>query len=71
MGISDFPKPNVKKMKAEGDVEGLIKALSYKDSDVQSKIAVALGEIGKPAVEPLIHVLKDEDSGVRKIVKKI
>lgn len=33
MGV--FGKPNIEKMKAEKDVEGLIKALKYKDREVQ------------------------------------
>ena len=49
------------------DVEGLIKALDYKDDyEIRSKAAKALGDIGdKKAVEPLIQALRDEYFHVR------
>jgi len=58
-----FFKPNVEKMKARKDVEGLIKALGYR-KDVtgytSGMAAKALGEIGDyRAVEPLIAALKE------------
>jgi len=46
-------------LKGRRDVEGLIKVLGHEDA------ATALGEIGKPAVEPLTEALKDEYSSVR------
>ena len=54
-----FGKPNVRKMKEEGDVKGLIKALSYTKDAYTCEFAVdALGQIGDPeAVEPLISAL--------------
>ena len=59
-------KPNVIKLAAKKDIEGLIKALKDKDSDVREEAAEALGEIGDDrAVEPLTKALKDEDSSVR------
>jgi HEAT repeat protein len=62
-----FGSPNVDKLKAKGDVEGLIKALGYqKDWRVREAAASALGEIGDArAMEPLIAALKDHDSDVR------
>jgi HEAT repeat protein/WD40 repeat protein len=68
MGIFDLFKPNVEKMRGNGDVEGLITVLQYKrDLEVRSSAAEALGEIkAKRAVEPLILALNDEDSKVRK-----
>ena len=58
-------------MKAEKDVEGLIKALKDKDESVRWRGHVALGEIGEPAVEPLIQALRrDNDRGVREIAAK-
>jgi len=64
-----FGPPNVDKMKARRDVEGLIKALSYrKDSAVRQAAAMALGEIkDASAVEPLIIALKDEHGHVREL----
>jgi len=66
MGI--FGPPNVEKIKAKKDVNGLIKALGYqKDSLVQEDAAEALGEIGDArAIESLIAVLKDKEQKVRK-----
>lgn len=52
-------KPNVEKLAAKKDVEGLIKALGYKNDDVREKAAVALIEIGKPTVVPLTEAKKD------------
>ena len=62
-----FGPPNVEKMKARRDVNGLIKALGYKkDEYVRWYTARALGEIKDPrAVEPLIAALGDERSDVR------
>ena len=61
-----FGPPNVEKMKARRDVNGLIKALRYrKDKGVRQAAAEALVKIGAPAVEPLIAALKDKDSDVR------
>ena len=55
MEISD-----VKKMQANKDVEGLIKALKDKDPMVRGDAAEVLGKIGDSrAVEPLIEALKD------------
>jgi HEAT repeat protein len=62
-----FGPPNVEKMKAKKDVEGLIKALSHEKSFViRWPASVALGDIGDPrAVGPLIVLLKDADSIMR------
>jgi HEAT repeat protein len=56
-----FGPPNIEKMKAKGDVKGLIKAFGYeKDWEISGDAAKALGEIGDTrAVEPLIAALKD------------
>jgi hypothetical protein len=57
-----FGPPNVEKLKARGNVSGLIEALGYrKKPGVREAAARALGEIGdERAVEPLIAALKDE-----------
>src|SRR4030043_126453 len=61
-----FFGPNIKKMKANKDVEGLIEALKDKDESVRRLAAEALGEIGDArAVEPLIQALKDKDTWLR------
>ena len=61
-----FGPPNVSKMKDRHDVEGLIKALSYRRSwFVRKTAAEALGEIGDAyAVEPLSAALKSKDTDV-------
>ena len=65
--ISRLFKPNVEKLKARWDVEGLIKALNHRDYKVRTKAAEALGEMkAKEAVNALIKALKDENSEVRK-----
>lgn len=52
-------KPNVEKMKAKGDIKGLIKALGYeKDDAVRQAATEAVVEIGALAVEPLIAALE-------------
>lgn len=59
-------EPDIDKMKAEKDVEGLIKALKDKDWDVRFRGALALEEMGEPVVESLIQALKeDKDEDVR------
>jgi len=65
-----FGPPNVEKMKAKRDVNGLIKALDYeKASEVRHAAAKALGEIGDTrAVEPLIARLNDNEVDMRKNV---
>jgi len=59
-------KPDIKKMKENKDVDGLIKALE--DENARMGVAEALAKIGEPAVEPLINAIKDEDKYVRSFV---
>jgi HEAT repeat protein len=63
-----FGPPNVEKLKAKGDVKGLMKASQYKkESSVRNNAIKALGKIGdKRAVISLIEALKDSDLEVRK-----
>jgi HEAT repeat protein len=70
--MSLFGPPNIDKMKAKRDVQGLIKALSYlKDSSVRWNAASALGELGDSrAVEQLIAALRDESFVVRENVAR-
>ena len=60
--MSLFGPPDVEKLKAKRDVNGLIKALSYqKSGQVRREAAEALGKIGDArAIEPLIAALKAE-----------
>ncbi|NSW54250.1 MAG: HEAT repeat domain-containing protein [Anaerolineae bacterium] len=61
-----FGPPNIEKMKAKKDVEGLIKALSYqKDWLLRQDAAQALGDLADArSVEPLIAALDDENHEV-------
>jgi len=62
-----FGPPDIEKLKARRDVDGLIKALSYQESGQVRRDAVrALGELRDAlAEEPLIAALKDEEPYVR------
>ncbi len=62
MGIFDrLSKPNVEELEANRDIKGLIKALRYKEYEIRSDAAEALGKIGDAkAIEPLITALKDD-----------
>jgi len=60
--------PDIEKLEKKRDVEGLIKALRHED--VRLEAVTALGRIGKPAVEPLIQALNDDNEGVRMGAKK-
>jgi HEAT repeat protein len=60
MGL--FGPPDVEKMKAKKDDNGLIRALRYQKGFQVRVSAAALGEIGDHrAIEPLIATLKDEE----------
>jgi HEAT repeat protein len=65
MGL--FGPPNVDKLRAKRNIEGLLEALEYrKDDSVRGAAIKALGEIGDSrAVEPLIAVLRDGHGSVR------
>ncbi len=65
--MSWFGPPNIEKLKAKGDISGLVKALNYKkDATVRKSAVIALGETGSSqALEPLIATLKDVNSDVR------
>lgn len=65
MGL--FGPPNIEKLKAKKDVQGLIKALSYpKDEVVRISAAQVLGELGdRQAINALIIMLEDKALWVR------
>lgn len=61
-----FGPPNIEKMTAQRDVNGLIKALGHKDASIRATAAKALGTLGdKQALVSLIALLKDEQDDVR------
>ena len=62
-----FGPPNIDQMEARRDVQGLIKALAWKDAPVRRAAAEALGALHDPAsVDALAALLADENSGVRR-----
>ena len=62
-----FGPPNIAQLEAKRDIQGLIKALSYKDPGIKIAAADALGPVGDPmAVEPLTELIRDQDAGVRR-----
>ena len=67
MPLFGLSKSDVEKMQAKRDINGLVKALSYKkDVDVRRAAAKALGNISDElAVDGLIVALNDSDSMVR------
>jgi HEAT repeat protein len=69
MGLFESVEPDVFRLKARGNVKGLIRALKYPKSPlVRKSAATALGDLGdERAVEPLIEALQDEDNFVRKM----
>jgi len=69
MGLFEPVEPDVFRLKARGNVKGLIRALKYPKSPlVRKSAATALGDLGdERAVEALIEALKDEDNFVRKM----
>jgi HEAT repeat protein len=54
-------RPNVQRLKAQGDIDGLIEALGYQDDhNIRLAAASALGRIGDTrAAKPLIAALND------------
>jgi hypothetical protein len=67
-----YGPPDVRKLRAKGDVKGLIKALGYRQADkeraamVRWNAAQSLGVPGNAlAVEPLVAALRDQDQDVR------
>ena len=64
-----FGPPNVSQLEAKRDVQGLIKALAYKDSGVRIAAAEALTPLkDSTAVEALVETLADDNPGVRRAV---
>ena len=62
-----FLKPNINKLHKRENVEGLIKALEYKDDKIRSKAASALGALRDIfAIDALIKALGDNVWAVRK-----
>ena len=58
-----FGRPNIGELKAKGDIDELINALSFPDDhNVRFEAASALGEVGDSrCIEPLIEALDDSE----------
>lgn len=71
MGI--FGPPNIEKLKSNGNIERLIKALGYKDENIREAAINALAGMGEVAISPLIQALNDSQiqSSVSKTLGKI
>lgn len=69
--FSFIRRPNIQALKAEKDIEGLIKALGFENNhNIRQSAAWVLGEIGNnKAVEPLIKALDDKKM-VREVAAK-
>jgi hypothetical protein len=65
-----FGPPDIEKLRSRADINGLVKALRHKQSEIQLRAADALGALGPAAVEPLIAALGDDDYGVRILAAK-
>lgn len=65
--MSLFGPPNIQKLIAKRDRNGLIKALAYKkDAKIRTAAAIALGDLNLPRVtQPLCLALNDGDEDVR------
>jgi HEAT repeat protein len=62
-----FGPPDIPQMEAKRDIQGLIKALSYKDAAIRRAAAEALTPMKNPtAAESMVALLGDENPGVRR-----
>lgn len=67
--VSRLLKPDIERLRAKWDVEGLVKALNHRDYKIRKKAAKALGEMrAREATDLLIRAIKDENVEVRKAV---
>jgi len=65
MGL--FGPPNVEKLKSEGNIGGLIKALGYKkDPGIVEAASTALVELAPASIEPLVETLDHKEEQVRR-----
>jgi len=58
-------KPDIGAMAQKRDIPGLIRALSFRDPDVQTAAVHAMGDIGSDAVAPLVIALKKKNRYLR------
>lgn len=66
-----FGPPKVDKLKSEGNIKGLIKALGYtKDSEIAESASLALIELAPMSIEPLVNSLSQTDEQISENVAK-
>jgi HEAT repeat protein len=53
-------RPDVEKLKAKGDIAGLVRALGYDETQLQQAAAKALETTGSAAVEPLLVAVRSK-----------
>ena len=58
-------KPDIEKFRQQKNIPALIQALRYKDFEVQTSAAQALGTLGAEGIDKLILALKTKDKDVR------
>jgi hypothetical protein len=66
--IPDFflkKKPDVNRLARQGDITGLIRALKYRDPDIQWQVSHALAEIGHERIGEIISALRHKNKHVR------
>jgi len=62
-----FGPPDIPQLEAKRDIQGLIKALSYKDAEIRYTAVEALGPMRDPAAaEAIVALLADENARVRR-----
>lgn len=68
MGLLDklFGPPDIAKLRASGDMKGLLKAAQHKDAAVREQAAAALTSLGAPALEFLVTTLHDSNESQRR-----
>jgi len=68
MGIMDLfrpERPDIRRLKAEKDIHGLIRALTYKDLEIQWQAAEALGEMGTEGINHLLDALQSRNKHIK------
>jgi HEAT repeat protein len=64
--FSSLVKTNVEEMKADKDVQGLMRAMKRREVWLRRDAALALGEVGDPrSTDVLVEALKDKNKDVR------
>ncbi|MEN6610226.1 MAG: HEAT repeat domain-containing protein [Methanoregulaceae archaeon] len=66
MGVFDLFKPNLEKMAAEKDVDGLIRLLDHEDPEIQLLAAKSLLKMGSFAQPKVIEALWDDNAMIRR-----